>query len=1121
MDLPVGIVALGLVMGALAGINSMGFVLLWRTTRVVNLAQPSMGLVGGVFTGLLVGTAGWSFWWAAPIGIAAGALLGLLADRLVMFRLAEMPRTVLLVATVGLAQVFTALRVALPFAFGSGRGLPVMDVDLGFNLTVGFVLLRGAHLLTLFVFPFVVVALWWFLHHTRTGVAACALGQDDERARTLGVSAPAMRAVAWSLAGVLSGIAGVLSLPVLGLSLGGEISSTVLLLALAPAVLAGLRNIWVTAVAALALGVAYNLVLYWVPSGGRASLVLVAALVGAIALRRRRFGRDEHGARTASWAAAVSPRPLPWAVTGRRSYRTATVMLAVVAATAAAIPPMFLSPSSRVLYATSATFALVAVAVAVAWMFAGEVALGHWGLAGFGAAVAMIAPGPLVLKILVAVALMGVSGAGMAFVARRQSGLSFAVLGLAAAVAAPVAVLSLGQRPQSADPAVVGAVAAALAVLAAAGMAMVRGSRLGVQMVSGRDDPMRSPWLGVDPLRGRMIGLGLSGALAGLAGALYLAAVPAGLAPGAFDAPRSLDVLAMAIIGGLGTPIGALLGAGGLKAAEILLPGAWASLASGAGIILVMMFMPAGLGRWLESVRNVLVKLFWGVDVRRRDSMTSDGADTDGTEVEAGDAVLQGVDEESVALVVDVPRTDRIAGSDTREALQTPTVRAAMAAAALIAGPGFVAIFGGTRLIDTVFGVRAGMHGWVTASLVGAAAAGALLVWRGRQGGTSSAVPLDLIALLTAAVLAAYIAVTGDLAVAAGLLPVLIVVMFGVVGDLAHRATAAVVADVRSAAAGLVVVATGLGVVGAAHLGMVAAGSGVARTAGWSVPYLLLAARWVGRTRAQVDRDIVRANLRSSSEVLVTSVPSLEERGEPALSLQGVTVTFGGAEVLQDVSLDAYAGQLLALVGGNGAGKSTLLRVAAGFVVPDRGRVCLLGEDITGLRPEERSATGIAFVSGSRPVFPDLTVMENLRVGAYRTHRTKASFRDATTAVLDLVPAVARRAGHRAALLSGGEQRLLAIAQTLYRRPAVLIADEVTLGLDLEARLAVLDVLRSLADDGVAVIAVDHDLPALLPRSDRALLLSGGESLEFDDPSRLLSERADLLPATFLAKAIG
>jgi len=1118
MDLPIGIVALGLVMGALAGINSLGFVLLWRTTRVVNLAQPSMGLVGGVFMGLLVGSAGWSFWWAAPIGVAAGALLGVLADRLVMFRLADMPRTVLLVATVGLAQVFTAMRVALPFAFGSGRGLPVMDIDLGFNLTIGFVLLRGAHLLSLGVFPFVVIGLWWFLHRTRTGIAACALGQDDERAQTLGVSAPAMRAIAWSIAGILSGIAGVLSLPVLGLSLGGEISPTVLLLALAPAVLAGLRSIWLTAAAALGLGVAYNVVLYWVPNGGRASLVLVAALVGAIALRRRRFGRDENASRTASWAAAVSARPLPWSLTRRPSYRTAAALLTIAVAVGAPLPPIFLSPSHRVLYATSATFALVAVAVAVAWMFAGEVALGHWGLAGFGAAVATVTPGPLVVRVLVATVAMGASGASLALVARRQSGLSFAVLGLAAAVAAPVAVLSLGQRPLAGDPAVVGSIAAAVAVLAAAGMAMVRGSRLGAKMVSGRDDPVRSPWLGVNPLHGRAIGLGLSGALAGLAGALYLGSVPAGLAPGAFDAPRSLDVLGMAIVGGLGTPIGALLGAGGLKAAQILLPGAWASLASGAGIILVVMFMPAGLGRWLEVSRNGIVRALWGLDVRRRRSPGRPAPQAADDVMAVDDATST---DDEVGLILDLPRSARIAGSDTREALKTPTVRAAMTAAALLAGPVLLAVLGGHAVIDGVFGLRDGTAPYVTVALAAAAIGAALLVWRGRTRRTVQNTPVDLIVLATLTAVGAYVAFSGDLPVAATLLPVMVVAASAVIGDLVHRAAQSVVPDVASAAAGLVISAVAIGAVGAVHLALVAGGSGVPRAAGWALPYLLVAARWTARTRSSVADDIQRAKLRAREDVLVRSVPSMDDIGDPALSMRGISVSFGGAHVLEDVDLDAYAGQVVALVGGNGAGKSTLLRVAAGFVQPDRGRVALLAEDITGLRPEERAATGIAFISGARPVFPDLTVLENLRVGAYRTHRTRASFQAATQAVLDLVPAVARRAGHRAALLSGGEQRLLAIAQTLYRRPAVLIADEVTLGLDVDARRAVLDVLRSLADDGVAVIAVDHDLPALLPRADRAVLLAAGDSLEFDDPARLLAERADLLPATFLAKAIG
>jgi branched-chain amino acid transport system ATP-binding protein len=548
-----------------------------------------------------------------------------------------------------------------------------------------------------------------------------------------------------------------------------------------------------------------------------------------------------------------------------------------------------------------------------------------------------------------------------------------------------------------------------------------------------------------------------------------------------------------------------------------LLPGAWASLASGAGIILVVMFMPAGLGRWLEASRNGVVRALWGVDVRRRRPSARPMTRT--VDDVAVDAVPSNDDQ--IGLLLDMPRRARIAGSDTREALKTPTVRAAMTAAALLAGPVLLAALGGHALIDGVYGLRPGTAPFVTLALVGAAIGGALLVWRGRTRRPLPNTPVDLIVLATLAVVGAYVAFSGDLPVAATLLPVMVVAASAVIGDLVHRAAQSVVSEVSSAAAGLVISAVVIGAVGAVHLALVAAGSGVPRAAGWSVPYLLIAARWTARTRSSVADDIQRAELRASEDVLVRSVPSMDDIGDPALSMRGIHVSFGGAHVLEDVDLDAYAGQVLALVGGNGAGKSTLLRVAAGFVQPDRGRVALLTEDITGLRPEERAATGIAFISGARPVFPDLTVLENLRVGAYRTHRTRASFQVATEAVLKLVPAVARRAGHRAALLSGGEQRLLAIAQTLYRRPAVLIADEVTLGLDVEARHAVLDVLRSLADDGVAVIAVDHDLPALLPRADRAVLLAAGDSLEFDDPARLLAERADLLPATFLAKAIG
>lgn len=606
--IPPGIIALGLVHGALAAFDALGLVLLYRTTRIVNLAQPSMGLVGGVLTGLLVTHGGWSFWWAAPVGIATGAIVGLLTDRIVLRRLQDVPRAVVLVATVGLAQVFGAIATALPFAI-AGRPVPTYTIDLGFSWYVRPQLLLGPHLLVLAVLPLAWYGAHRFLNRSRFGLAALALGQEVERARALGVPAAAVRAIVWAVAGMLATLSGILSIPVLGQNIGGGLSPLTLLLAITPAVIAGFRSLHVAALSALALGVVYEAIYYFAQRSGIADLVLGLIVVAAVAFRRRRLGREDAAGRASSWEAATTPRPLTRALARLPRTRILGLVALAIGLVAAVVPPFFLEPGPDVAFATAAAFSLAAVGVAVAWVFAGEVSLGHWGLAAFGAVVAAYTPGPWFFRAIVAGVVLSVVGGLFALVSRDRSSLSFAVVSLAAAATAPVAVLKVIGRTADAPPRLVGAVTAAIGLLVAVSVSWLRRTRIGAQMVAARDDPQRAPWLGADLLTTRVIALAVSTGIAGLAGGLYFASSPIGLTTQGVDGLRSLDLLSVTVIGGLGSPIGAFLGAGAVRAARLLLPGTWSALLSGAGVLIVVIFSPAGMSRAIVRVRDIGVRL--------------------------------------------------------------------------------------------------------------------------------------------------------------------------------------------------------------------------------------------------------------------------------------------------------------------------------------------------------------------------------------------------------------------------------------------------------------------------------------------------------------------------------
>ncbi|MFP5224803.1 MAG: ATP-binding cassette domain-containing protein [Actinomycetota bacterium] len=450
----------------------------------------------------------------------------------------------------------------------------------------------------------------------------------------------------------------------------------------------------------------------------------------------------------------------------------------------------------------------------------------------------------------------------------------------------------------------------------------------------------------------------------------------------------------------------------------------------------------------------------------------------------------------------------RLAGSDTREAAATRTVALSARAAMLVGGVLIASVLGLGPAWEDTLDIALPLPALIAAM---AAAVMGMAVWRVTRRRLQDADPRVLGAspLIAAAVFGATFAFDGQPRLVALALPAVILLSAAVLADLCATAAASVPTASRSAAIGITLVGGLAGLITATHLTLVASGAGLPRAAGWAAAELAVAAWLYSSLERSAGRDRARLARRPDAPA-----------GSRLLELRGGSVSFGANQVLNGAELSLDRGEFVALVGGNGSGKSTLLRVLAGLTPADDGRVWLDGDEITMLRADERAAAGLALVSGARPIFPDLSIEQNLRCAAYRTHRG-ADLDRATDALLELVPTLRQRRSAKAGVLSGGEQRLLAVIATLYRSPSVLLADELTLGLDRQARAAVLDLLRALADDGIAVIAVDHDLVSLLARADRAEVLTDGRLTRFDEPARVLEVRRDLLPATFLAGVEG
>jgi branched-chain amino acid transport system ATP-binding protein len=209
------------------------------------------------------------------------------------------------------------------------------------------------------------------------------------------------------------------------------------------------------------------------------------------------------------------------------------------------------------------------------------------------------------------------------------------------------------------------------------------------------------------------------------------------------------------------------------------------------------------------------------------------------------------------------------------------------------------------------------------------------------------------------------------------------------------------------------------------------------------------------------------------------------------LRLEGIDAYYGDLQALHDVSLDVEQGRVFALVGANAAGKSTTLRVISGLVAPRRGRVVFDGQDLTRVPAHQRVDLGIVQVPEGRRLFPFMSVVENLMLGAH-TPRARATREETLRYVYGLFPVLLERRAQLAGSLSGGEQQMCAIARALMARPRVLMLDEPTLGLAPVLVVRIFDTVRTINTHGMTVLLVEQNVRQALTLAHHAAVLESG-----------------------------
>ena len=1139
---PAGIVVQGALLGGLSALLALGLALVYRAHRILNFAQGDLGAAPASLAVLLVVSSGASWLVAFVAGLATAVVLGALVEILVIRRFTRSPRLVLTVATIGLAQVLAGLGLLLPRWFDVAIPPQSYPAPVDWHFTVDPIRFGGNDVLAVVLVPLAFVGLALFLR-TRLGTAMRACADDPERAALVGIPVRHVHTAVWVIASVLAFLAVFLRAGIVGLSIGTVLGPSLLLPALAAAVIGRMEHLPTIAFAAIGLGIVEQAVVWdWNQPQYVQPVLFVVVLLALFCTPAGRGLRTR--TEPSTWQAIREPRPVPPALARLTEVRVVRAGAVALVAVLLLLVPAVTSESRTNLAAVALVYAVIALSLVVLTGWAGEVSLGQMAFVAIGAAVGGSITARWGTDLAFGLVGAGLVGAAVAVViglpVLRRRGLTIAVVTLAFSLATTAWLLSPAvfgpghwwdwlppsriERPELFGFVDVRSETAfyllCLAVLGVAVVAVhgLRRAHAGRAFVAVRENDRAAAAVGIRVRATTLGAFAVSGFLAAFAGALFVHQQN-GLQLDSYGAGESLVVFAMVVIGGLGSIPGAILGAFAVRGVTWWLPADWQFLVTGAGLLVVLLVFRGGLGAaladlrdgWLRRVarrRGINAPALLGIERRapapaqvplgRAPAPARDGA---------GHDVLLSVR----GLDVDIDGASVLAGIDLDVA--------AGEIVALVGTNGS----GKSTLLRVVSGVLRPEHGRVCfAGDDITRTRPERLVARGMvqaPGGHGVFPSLTVAENLRLAAWTVTTGRTGAIERAVDRFPELRELSARRAGDLSGgeqqllTLAMALVARPRL----LLVDELGLGLAPAA-LTRVRTMLEDLRAEGTTIVVVdqsLDTALALADRACYLERGIVRyegsaAGLRDRPDLahavfLGHTGPAPEAATESGTGLgtgllvDGVSVHYGGLAALADVSIDVHPGEIVALVGPNGAGKTTLFDAVSGFLAVDRGRIALTGagaRDLTPLRAPARARAGLGRSFQDGRLFPALTVRETVTVACARRgrgHHSRARRRERVGELLDQLGLVdhADRFVHE---LSTGMRRIVELACVLAHQPRVLLLDEPSSGLAQRETEALAPLLLDVRERlGATVLLIEHDLALVDAIADRTVTLELGQ----------------------------